>query len=775
MKILGRTFIVLALLIGVAQPIQVAAEPDGYQNLPGWHWVAGGVLRGVSFPTASLGIAVGDGGLIIRSSDGGVSWQQVSSGVKTDLKHVQFINESRGWAVGEQGIILYSEDGGQSWNKQTSPSSADLNRLFFFDANNGWIVGNNGTILYTNNGGTNWTQQTSGTTNHLYGLDFVDTSYGWAVGASGLVIATTNGGSSWQNQPSCGSHELYDVDFTDRNNGWLVGWGGHLCKAARGGEIWGEWILGWTSDLYDIELTPGGGGLIIGAGGFIAQHTLPPYDWWETINSGTDNNLYGVDFIDANHGWIVGKAGMVLATANGGSSWEQHIGSTTGNINDLYFVDDQRGWAAVGWSSSGFPGQILHTQDGGATWSFQKTGIDFVNDIEFVNANIGWAAAGIYGNGYIFSTLDGGAHWTSQLELSYRPMRGLHFMNAAYGWVVGGAGNGNGWIYATTNGGQTWAEQKYLEGQQNLLDVCFSDFNNGWAVGEYGTIYATNDGGEHWNSQTSGVDKTLKSLYCYGQRVWVAGEDIILFTSNGGTTWQTQRNRTGIEYYNDIDFSGPGWGWVVGGSNTTYETLALATGDLGNSWIAEDIPLNFGGAVSVHATHYGLGPVIWMGGGNGIILSNLPDANVPVSTTVTPAEGGDLFSKDGNVHLEFPAGLVTANTVITYTPTTLSQAPSTGRLSAWTIFDLSAEPIIRSLDDIIESGTCYTMTVDYKGWLVSEDAALGIYHWDGSDWVLEPTSQADRDLDRATACPNHFSYFALLGNNFYQYLPIILR
>ena len=772
MKILRRAFIVLALLIGVAQPIQVAAEPDGYQNLPGWHWVAGGVLRGVSFPTASLGIAVGDGGLIIRSSDGGVSWQQVLSGVKTDLKHVQFINELRGWAVGEQGIILYSEDGGLSWNKQTSPSSADLNRLFFLDANTGWVVGNNGTILYTNNGGTNWTQQTSGTTNHLYGLDFVDTSYGWAVGASGLVIATTDGGINWGNQ-SCPSetHEFYDVDFTDRYNGWIVGQGSGLCKTTNGGTSWGSWSMsGWTRDLYDIELTPGGGGLIIGAGGFIAQHTLPPYDWRETINSGTDNNLYGVDFIDANHGWIGGEAGMVLATANGGSSWEQPIGSTTGSINDLFFVDDQRGWAAVGWSSSGFPGQILHTQDGGLTWSVQKTGIDFVNDIEFVNANIGWAVAGSLGDGYIFSTLDGGAHWTSQLELSYLPMRGLHFMNAAYGWAVGGAGDGNGWIYATTNGGQDWTEQKYIEDQHNLLDVCFSDFNNGWAVGEYGTIYATNDGGEHWNSQNSGVNKTLKSLYCYDHWVWVAGDDFILFTSNGGTTWQIQRDMTGIEYYNDIDFSGPGWGWVVGGSNTTYETLALATGDLGISWIAEDIPLNFGGPNSVHATHYGLGPVIWIGGGNGIILSNRPNDDVSVSTEVTPTEGGDLFSKDGNVHLEFPAGLVTANTVITYTPTTSSQAPLTGSLSAWRIFDLTTDG-----SATIVPGSCYTMTVDYKGWLASENDLLGIYSWDGSNWVKESTSQADCDLDRVTACPNHFSYFALLGNKFYQYLPLVMR
>ncbi|MCS6908477.1 MAG: YCF48-related protein [Anaerolineales bacterium] len=772
---LARLILFLVLALASAHPTQAAyeSESDGWTNLPAWHWVAGGVFRSVSFSTASLGVAVGEGGLIVRTEDGGKTWEQVPSGIKTNLNHVYLIDQTYGWAVGDKGVILFTQNGGVGWERQTVPTTANINRVFFLDSNRGWAVGDNGVILYTTNRGLKWDPQTSGVTKSLYGVDFVDASYGWATGQDGIVLVTTSGGTSWTLQTSCTeTHTLYDVDFVNRNSGWLVGMGGALWQTSDGGNQWTEWFIpDWTRDLYDIELIGSTSGWIVGTSGFLAQYQNST---WTKKESGTEVNLYGADFVNFSNGWLVGEAGSVFYTSDGGQHWKRLLGSTTGQIRDLYFVDDKRGWAGVGWSTSGFPGQIIATQDGGSTWNVQRSGITWVNEIQFVTQFEGWAVTGSSGGGEILHTFDGGLHWTSRLS-GARPFRGIQFVGAAYGWAVGGAPNGNGWIYVTTNGGETWSEQKYLYGQHNLYDVCFSDTTHGWAVGEYGTIYATANGGGDWNPRNSGVTKTLTSVYCYGKWVWAVGSDVILFSSEWGNTWQVQRDGAGIEYYHAADFSGPAFGWVGGIDASKTETLVLASADVGNTWLPKDIPLNFGTVSAVHSANYGYGPVMWIGGGQGILLSNRYGDSIPTSILLSPAKEGDLFSSDGQAHLHFPAGLVGANTVITYTPTTPAQAPATGDLSAWRIFDLTAVEGGSQNPPTITPGTCYTITVNYKGWLVREDTQLGIYHWNGSQWKKEVSSQADWQLDRVTACVDHFSYFALLGKRFQLFLPIVLR
>jgi len=58
-----------------------------------------------------------------------------------------------GWAVGLGGVILHSLDGGVSWSIQNSNTSENLFGVSFVNNVQGWVAGENGTILITNNGG----------------------------------------------------------------------------------------------------------------------------------------------------------------------------------------------------------------------------------------------------------------------------------------------------------------------------------------------------------------------------------------------------------------------------------------------------------------------------------------------------------------------------------------------------------------------------------------------------------------------------------------------
>jgi photosystem II stability/assembly factor-like uncharacterized protein len=115
--------------------------------------------RSVWMNTPTTGFAVGYGG-VYKTLDAGFSWQP------TDLrgdyfKKVHFPSVEVGYICGFQGSVLKTEDGGQSWQQMHRKNGAffrgtKLNSLHFFDENNGMVCGLNGTLFFTDNGGNDW-------------------------------------------------------------------------------------------------------------------------------------------------------------------------------------------------------------------------------------------------------------------------------------------------------------------------------------------------------------------------------------------------------------------------------------------------------------------------------------------------------------------------------------------------------------------------------------------------------------------------------------------
>ncbi|MCA1656419.1 MAG: IPT/TIG domain-containing protein, partial [Actinobacteria bacterium] len=97
--------------------------------------------------TGSFGHAVGDGGVILATVDGGHTWGPQASATNANLAAVSFPDGSNGWAVGRGGTIVATTDGGGTWSPQASGTDADLAAVSFPDANNGWAVGAGGTII----------------------------------------------------------------------------------------------------------------------------------------------------------------------------------------------------------------------------------------------------------------------------------------------------------------------------------------------------------------------------------------------------------------------------------------------------------------------------------------------------------------------------------------------------------------------------------------------------------------------------------------------------
>lgn len=93
------------------------------------------------------------------------------------------------------------------------------------------------------------------------------------------------------------------------------------------------------------------------------------------------------------------------------------------------------------------------------------------------------------------------------------------------------------------------------------------------------------------------------------------------------------------------------------------------------------------------------------------------------------------------------------------------------------IFDLTAVYLSTGQPARIAPGHIYTITVQYTNTETDKimESALGLYYWDDSQWVEEPTSAVDMEHNTVTATPNHFSRWAVLAEMWQIYLPLVTK
>lgn len=245
-------------------------------------------------------------------------------------------------------------------------------------------------------------------------------------------------------------------------------------------------------------------------------------------------------------------------------------------LNAVYFIDASQGWIV------GSNGTILHTRNGGATWTAQLSGTaQDLSDVRFSDPNTGWAVGK---NGTILSTITGGLGWVKQNSGTQDHLNSIFFRSGDtnIGWVVGNSGT----ILNTPNGGLSWIGQT-AGGRGDLNDVFFSDSVNGWTVGDGGLILRTQagSGGSLWEMQISGTGRNLLSIQQVGSEVWAAGEGGVILTASakslGGTLiWTPRPNPGGLGVLTDLFFYDPSVGWISGDSGQILQTT-----DGGKLWI----------------------------------------------------------------------------------------------------------------------------------------------------------------------------------------------
>ena len=97
-------------------------------------------LNAIEFSADSVGYAVGDNGLVLKSIDTGNTWSQLNLGLSDDLLCIEFVSDSALLIGGDTGLVLYSNDGGITWTKPLIGSFSKNITSMYYQAPNIYIA-----------------------------------------------------------------------------------------------------------------------------------------------------------------------------------------------------------------------------------------------------------------------------------------------------------------------------------------------------------------------------------------------------------------------------------------------------------------------------------------------------------------------------------------------------------------------------------------------------------------------------------------------------------
>jgi photosystem II stability/assembly factor-like uncharacterized protein len=388
---------------------------------------------------------------IVFTSD----WRPPSSQIEIAALHdVHFATKRVGMAVGDGGAILRTDDGGKTWALQPPESLRQWRSVFLADNERGTIGG--GWMRYDGGGGfgslistgdKKWTSLLDGVPGWFHKVR-TNGGDGWAIGGvgptspDGLWRLSLGGGSAVPRDERIGGPDLLDAAFKGPNKWIAVGGNGRIVEmyARPSGGIRRRVatdIEGLTGALRAVHLTPGGVGCIVGRNRTVLT-TVDGGDSWSVARLRLPPAVADVmDFRDVhcaseNDFYIVGRpGGYVVRSNDGGGTWKIETTGQPLSLNAIHFLDPYRGWAV------GDLGVVCRTANGGITWSVprsdgRRAAAMFVVSSQPAKA---WGLAAYLGGreklSCVVVQVGGGADWRDEQAISCAATR-----CGASGWVL---------------------------------------------------------------------------------------------------------------------------------------------------------------------------------------------------------------------------------------------------------------------------------------------------------------------------------------------------
>ncbi|MDD2651008.1 MAG: YCF48-related protein, partial [Candidatus Cloacimonetes bacterium] len=576
--------------------------------------------RQTAFPSTFAGMGkinnhfwvVGSGGAVVKSTNGGNTWQFVESpafdavaaSYKT-VNAVSFADENHGVIVGNSGFMAYTDDGGETWTVQAQALSifgtSHIKAAHLLPSGKLIIGGGSGLIAYSSNYGETLSAVASPTSSIINTIYMEESGLTFFGCGTAVVYKSENFGTNWTsvniNNPN--NPNIYSIK-KHANRLILTGNKGYIGFSDDNGTSFTHHDnLGSSSvSIYDSAWN-GTIGYAAASNGFIVT---------------TNNNFSSVEvadthFPDAVRGAAFNTSNELIAAASYGSlmKWDTTIEdwhNLVPNAFDLYdiAIANDNTWYVVGDRAS-----MYKTSNGGQTYNqiYVQDETTFFYATKFFDENTGIVTGKTSGN--IYKTTDGGNTWTSftvpNVPAAYI-YRSLSFINEQIGYAIGNEFNAK-----TTDGGNTWTVLGNAGlGTPTLYSSYFKNENIGFAGSAAGAVYLTTDGGSNWTSFTLG-NKIITDIFFYdnnngfilteatvsGGNVSQAGK--LFRTTNGGMTvadWTEVVMPVSVGTLNSITRLDDGTLYLAGYSNNPSQQgtnwAIMKSIDDGETWTEESLP-----------------------------------------------------------------------------------------------------------------------------------------------------------------------------------------
>ena len=318
-------------------------------------------------------------GLLAAVSKPHITVEPQKSGVTTRLRGVSAVSARVAWASGAAGTVLRTIDGGSSWQARPIPGTTGLD-FRDVDAMSEHVAfalsigpGETSRIYKTSDGGGHWALQFANTDPAVFldAMAFWDANRGVAVSDSVrgtfVILTTTNGGRAWTRVPAdrlpaalpdegAFAASGTNVAVSGRHHVWIGTGAGRVLRSTDGGRSW------------TIAATP--------------------------IRSAESSGIFSIAFRSATHGVVVGgdykkeaeAADNVAATSDGGVTWTLSTKGVGGFRSVVAWVPGTKhSFVAAG------PSGMDWSADDGRTWAaVDGSGFDTLSFAR--GAGIGWGA-----------------------------------------------------------------------------------------------------------------------------------------------------------------------------------------------------------------------------------------------------------------------------------------------------------------------------------------------------------------------------------------------